>query len=139
MRNFFWLSFVPVSLVAFIGLGSSLMLQPEKDKGIGPVKDVELGPLNKKMADDGKVFYLSKCVVCHDLDQKKIGPPIRNITTIRTPEYIMNLLVNTVQMQKEDAFVKDLIKKYNNLPMTSPGLNQTQARDVVEYLRSVVK
>jgi cytochrome c551/c552 len=108
-----------------------------KDPGIGPVKKVELGPLNKKLADDGKNIYNNKCLVCHELDQKKIGPPLRTITKERTPEYIMNLLVNYVQMQKEDPVLKDTYKKFNNLPMPDPALNQSQARSVLEYLRSV--
>lgn len=110
-----------------------------KDLGIGPVKKVEIGPLNKKLADDGMSIYNNKCIVCHDLDQKKIGPPLRTVTKERTPEYIMNLLVNYVQMQKEDPVLKDIIKKFNNLPMPDPAMNQSQARSVLEYLRSVAK
>jgi cytochrome c551/c552 len=111
----------------------------EKDRGIGPVKTVELGPINKKMTDDGKSIFNTKCIICHDLDQKKVGPPLRNITKDRTPEYIMNMMVNYVQMLKEDPILKDLFRKYNNVPMTDPALNQTQARSLLEYLRSVVK
>ena len=58
---------------------------------------------------------------------------------MRTPEFIMNLLVNTVQMQKENATIKELIKKYNNIIMTPPMLSQEQARSVLEYLRSMEK
>jgi hypothetical protein len=128
-----------IAVIAFLGVRSNVFAQQVKDKGIGPVKNIELGPLNKKMADDGKALFMSKCTVCHDLDQKKLGPPLRNVTSNRTPEYIMNLLVNSSQMLKEDIILKDLIKKYNNLPMTDPGFNQAQAREVVEYLRSIVK
>ena len=78
-------------------------------------------------------------MICHDLDQPKIGPTLRNVTKARSPEFIMNMLVNTVQMQKEDATIKELIKKYNNIIMTPPMLNQEQARSVLEYLRSVAK
>jgi cytochrome c551/c552 len=93
--------------------------------------------LNKKLADDGKSIFNNKCIICHDLDQKKIGPPLRALTKERTPEYIMNLMVNYVQMQKEDPVLKDIFKKFNNLPMPDPALNQSQARSVLEYLRSV--
>jgi len=110
----------------------------DKDLGIGPVKNVELGPLNKKMSDEGKSIYNNQCILCHDLDQKKIGPPLKNITKTRTPEYIMNLLLNSAQMQKENATVKALLKDYNNLPMPDPALNQAKARAVLEYLRSIV-
>lgn len=110
-----------------------------KDLGIGPVKSLTLGDLDKKMADEGKSLYNSKCMVCHDLDQNKVGPALRNVTKTRTPEFIMNLLVNTAQMQKENATIKELTKKYNNLPMPDPAIKQNQARSILEYLRSVVK
>lgn len=113
--------------------------QQDKDKGIGPVKSVVLGPLNKKMADEGKVLFNNQCVVCHDIDQKKLAPPLRNITKLRTPEYIMNLLLNSVQMQKENVTVKALLKQYNNLPMPDPAFNQAKARSMLEYLRSLEK
>jgi len=113
--------------------------QQDKDKGIGPVKSVVLGPLNKKMADEGKVIFNNQCVVCHDVDQKKLAPPLRNITKLRTPEYIMNLLLNSAQMQKENVTVKALLKQYNNLPMPDPALNQAKARSMLEYLRSLEK
>lgn len=113
--------------------------QQDKDKGVGPVKSVVIGPLNKKMADEGKAIFNNQCVVCHDIDQKKLAPPLRNITKLRTPEYIMNLLLNSAQMQKENVTVKALLKQYNNLPMPDPALNQTKARSMLEYLRSLEK
>ena len=112
-----------------------------KDKGIGPFRDktVELGPINQKWVTEGKGLFTSKCVLCHELDQKKIGPPLRNITKDRAPEYILNMVVNPTKMQKEDADVKVLIKKYNNVLMTELGLSNDQARSILEYLRSVVR
>lgn len=112
-----------------------------KDKGIGPFKDkvVELGPINQKWVSEGKGIFTSKCVLCHELDQTKIGPPLRNITKDRAPEYILNMIVNPTKMQKEDANVKILIKKYNNILMTELGISSEQARSVLEYLRSVAR
>ena len=91
------------------------------------------------MVADGKKIFQTKCVVCHDLNTRKIGPPLKNITKESTPEYIMNLLVNAIEMQKQDPHMKDLLKKYNNIHMPDPGLSQAQARTVLEYLRSVAK
>ncbi len=111
----------------------------EKSHGIGPVKTVVLGPLNPKWVDEGKGIFNMQCIVCHDLDQKKIGPALRNVTKQRAPEFIMNLLLNSAQMQKEDPIIKALLKEYNNLPMPDPALNQAKARSVLEYMRSVAK
>ncbi len=110
-----------------------------KDMGIGPVKKVVIGPLNNVMVEEGKTIFNNQCIVCHDMDQKKIGPALKGVTKVRTPEYIMNLLLNSAQMQKENATVKELLKQYNNMPMPDPGLNQAKARSVLEYLRSVAK
>lgn len=118
-------------------MNSMSTIPQDKDRGIGPVKKVELGPLNKKMTDEGKSIFNNQCIVCHEMDQKKLGPPLKNVTKERTAEYIMNLLLNSAKMQSEDPIVKSLLKEYNNLPMPDPSLNQDKARSVLEYLRSV--
>jgi mono/diheme cytochrome c family protein len=91
------------------------------------------------MVGEGKGLFTSKCAMCHDLDAKKVGPTLRTVTKVRKPEYIMNVLLNSAKMQKEDATMKDLVAKYNKVPMPETGLNQVQARSVLEYLRSVAK
>ena len=141
MKKIFWFVFPSLAIVTFLNIGAIILQSnpQKKDKGIGPVKNVELGPINKKMVDDGKKIFISKCIVCHEMDQKKVGPPLRNVTKVRTPEFIMNLLVNSVQMQKENSIIKDLLKKYNNVPMPDPAITQAQARTILEYLRSVSK
>lgn len=141
MKKYALIIFSMLLIFSFLIIGASIIPNDpqNKDLGIGPVKKVELGPLDKKISDQGKVIFNNKCMICHDLDQPKIGPTLRNVTKARSPEFIMNMLVNTVQMQKEDATIKELIKKYNNIIMTPPMLNQEQARSVLEYLRSVAK
>ncbi len=132
-------SFVFVSIVC-LTLGLNQSFAQAKDLGIGPIKSVKIdAALDPKMVSQGKGIFNEKCMLCHELDQVKIGPPLRNITKDRAPEYIMNLLLNTSQMQKENANIKALIKKYNNIVMTNPELTQDKARSVVEYLRSVAK
>ena len=123
-----------------LSLGSSSPVVPQdKNLGIGPVKKLVLGPIDKKMVEEGKTLYNAQCIVCHDMDQRKIGPAMENITKQRTPEYLMNLLLNSAQMLKEDPTMKALLKEYNNMPMPDPGFNQAKARAVVEYLRSMAK
>lgn len=139
-KHFFSLLFSLV-IVSFLCMGAGILQSSAQDKnlGVGPIKSVKLDAIDKTMVAAGKGIFNEKCVLCHELDQLKIGPPLRNITKDRTPEYIMNLLLNTAAMQKADPSVKALIKKYNNIIMIDPELNQAKARSVVEYLRSVAK
>jgi mono/diheme cytochrome c family protein len=104
------------------------------DKGIGPITSVTLGPIDTSLADKGKSTFTSICTACHALDKKMVGPPLREITEQRTPEFIMNMLMNTPEMQNKDPEVKKLIAEYKVL-MTIPKLNQDQARALLEYLR----
>ncbi len=133
-RSDFRGSLLPLDENATGNYGGGLSLQ-QKDPGIGPIKNVKLGAINPEMARKGQSLFTSKCFVCHDLDQKKIGPPLRAVTTRRTPEFIMNMLLNTVQMQQEDSIVKNLIRTYK-VPMTPPNLSTEEVRSLLEYLRS---
>jgi len=108
------------------------------DLGIGPIKKVTLGPLDEKMAAKGKALFQTHCSVCHALDQRKVGPALRDVTKQRTPEFIMNMVLNTSDMERHDPTAKRLEAEFP-LKMPSPDLNEKQARDLLEYLRSVAK
>lgn len=141
MKSKFLTLIFSLAVVSFL-CSSAGVIQPEdvsKSLGVGPIKDVTLGPIDAKMVSQGKSIFTNTCALCHELDSQKIGPPLRNIAKDRTPQFIMNLLLNTSGMQKTDPYIKKLIVKFNNIVMTDPGLNKAQARSVVEYLRSVEK
>ncbi len=107
--------------------------------GIGPIKELKLGAIDEKLVKEGKNIFNSKCMACHRLDTKLVGPPLRNITKQQSPVYIMNYLLNTTEMQKKEPQLKKLIKEYNGVVMPDQGLNKKQARSALEYLRSVAK
>lgn len=112
---------------------------PESETGIGPIKELKLGAIDKKLVAKGKNIFNSKCMACHQLDNRLVGPPLRNITKQLKPLYIMNYLLNTTVMQKKDPELKKLIKKFNGVLMPDQNLKEKQAREVLEYLRSVAK
>lgn len=117
--------------------GTEFSIQ-QKDRGIGPIKSIKLGAINPEMVQKGQSLFNTKCLICHDLDQKKIGPPLRSVTTSRTPEFIMNMMLNTAQMEQQDTAVRNLVRLYK-VPMTPPGFSTEEARSVLEYLRSAAE
>ena len=110
---------------------------PMANKGVGPVTSVELGPLDQAMADEGKALYDQMCVACHKPNEKFIGPAPAGILDRRSPEWIMNMIINPDQMLKEDPIAKELLAEYNNVPMISQGLTEEQARKILEYFRTL--
>lgn len=116
---------------------TSSYLYPD-DNGIGPFKDLKLNSIDPKLVSEGKTIFNSKCIACHDLDQKKIGPPLRNITKDNTPSFIMNYLMNTTEMQKKDPILEKLVKEYKIL-MPDQQLSKEDALAILDYFRSVKK
>jgi cytochrome c len=135
--------FLNASLVVllFFFLGGTGVCGPQDsastpDKGIGPIKAMKLGPLDQKLVNEGKPTFGTVCVSCHTLDKRSVGPPLGKVAKERTPEYIMNLLLNTAEMAQKDPNIKRLIVEYG-VTMPQPNINEKQARAILEYLRSL--
>jgi mono/diheme cytochrome c family protein len=108
--------------------------QQSEDKGIGPIKTLNLGPVDNALASKGGDIFQNKCSTCHSLDVKKLGPPLGKVLEDNTPEFIMNFLLNTAEMEEKDPKIQKLIQEYG-APMPVLGLSQDEARAVLEYLR----
>jgi mono/diheme cytochrome c family protein len=112
--------------------------QEAKGKGIGPVKDLKLGPIDAQMVEAGRKTYEAKCGMCHSLDAKKMGPPLRDVTDRRAPEWIMNLLLNLSDMLANDPEASQMVGQYR-LRMPNPQLKEDDARQILEYLRQAAR
>lgn len=111
----------------------------ELENGIGPVKEkVELGALNRALADSGKALFEAKCSMCHKIDTLYIGPALGEVTTRRTPAYIMNMILNPQEMVERHPVAKQLLAERMTF-MANQNLKREEARAVVEYLRTQSK
>lgn len=111
--------------------------KPSDSKGVGEFKSVDIpSSIDGDMAAKGKEIFQTKCTVCHQVtDQKMIGPGLKGITKIRTPEWIMNMITNPDGMLNEDPVAKALLAQFNNTRMTDQGVTKEEARELYEYLR----
>lgn len=108
------------------------------NKGVGPIKSVTLNAeIDQAMAAEGKAVYDQMCLACHRIGKKFIGPAPNNILQRRSPEWVMNMILNPDAMVKEDPLAKDLLQEFNNSPMANQGLTEVQARAVLEYFRTL--
>jgi len=108
------------------------------NKGIGPVKNLDLpSDIDQDMAAKGKAQFDAICVACHMVDQRMIGPAMVGVMERRSPEWVMNMILNPTEMLKEDPIAKALLKEYNNAIMLDQNLSEEQARQLLEYLRTL--
>lgn len=111
--------------------------KPSDSKGVGMFKEVTIpDEIDQDMAAKGKEIFQTKCTVCHQAtDQKLIGPGLKGITKIRTPEWIMNMITNPDKMLENDPVAKALLAEFNNTRMTNQGVPKEEARQLYEFLR----
>jgi len=133
-------TFCIVTGFAIFGAQDEPKTKEAVDNGIGPIKEVKLGKIDDDLVSEGSGVFYSKCFLCHDVDQAKQAPPLRGVAKQRSPVFIMNYLLNTVEMQEKDPIVKGLIKQWPNVQkMPDQQLTKAQARAVLEFLRTVAE
>jgi mono/diheme cytochrome c family protein len=106
------------------------------NKGIGPVTEVKLGEVDPVMLAAGTKTFEINCTACHEPYKDKIGPALVGITERRTPEWIMNMMLNPEEMVKKDPICLGLLAKYNAI-MANQRLSQEESRNILEYLRTL--
>jgi len=108
------------------------------NKGIGPINSVVLPrEIDQAMADHGQEIYQKMCTACHRPDKKFIGPAQKGVLERRTPEWIMNMILNPEEMLQKDPLAKALFVEFNGSPMANQNLTQEEARAVLEYFRTL--
>ena len=109
-----------------------------ENKGIGPISSVELSPeIDQAMAAKGKEVYDKMCLACHRVGKKFIGPAPDGIMKRRSPEWVMNMILDPETMVKEDPLAKELLIEFNGSPMANQSLTEEEARAVLEYFRTL--
>lgn len=110
---------------------------PMTNLGIGPIDNVVLGDLNMEMAKEGKGIYDQLCRICHDEIKQMEGPAHRGIMSRRTPEWIMNMMMNPTEMAQNDPIAKILAERVNGVEMADMNLSKDEARKILEYFRTL--
>jgi cytochrome c len=124
-----------INLLLFVLTVSFIAGCSKGDKGIGMIKEVKLNEIDQNMVVEGKSLFQKKCSTCHRLDEKFIGSALRGITKRRTPEWIMNMILNPDGMIKENKEARELFEKLK-VRMAPQNMNEDEARKILEYLRS---
>jgi mono/diheme cytochrome c family protein len=104
-------------------------------KGVGPISHVEVGAVDAALAAKGEKIFSGTCSACHKMDQRYVGPALSGVTKRRSPEWIMNMIMNPAGMTQEDPVAKALLAEY----MTQMSVNATEddARALLEYFRKL--
>ena len=108
------------------------------NKGIGPISKIVFdNEINQNLAKSGKKLFNQLCTSCHMIKEESVGPAIKGILDRRSPEWIMNMILNPTEMLQEDPIAKKLLAEYNNEYMYNQNLIEDEAREIIEYFRTL--
>ncbi len=108
------------------------------EKGVGQIKEITLDPeINTEMAAEGEAIFKTNCTACHKIDRRFIGPSPKGILERRSPEWIMNMILDPQLMVEQDRCAKDLLVEFNGAAMANQNLTVEQTRAILEYFRTL--
>jgi mono/diheme cytochrome c family protein len=107
----------------------------DEELGVGPVSEVKLASIDNSLVTKGEQLFTAKCSACHKISERLVGPPLKDVTKRRKPEWIMNMILNPQQMTQENPTAKELFATYL-VQMTFQDVTQDDARAILEYFRS---
>ncbi|MFS4456043.1 c-type cytochrome [Maribacter sp. 2304DJ31-5] len=108
------------------------------NKGVGQITSITLDPeIDTEMAAAGEALYKTNCTACHKLDKRFIGPSPKGIMKRRSPEWIMNMILDPKLMTEQDRCAKDLLIEFNGAAMANQNLTVEETRSILEYFRTL--
>ena len=103
---------------------------------MGPIINVILeDKVNISMANSGEKLFNQLCTSCHMISEDYIGPAMSGILGRRSPEWIMNMILNPIQMLEEDPIAIELLEEYDFEYMYNQNLLEEEVREILEYFR----
>lgn len=108
----------------------------ELEHGIGPVTELLnlSDEIDAELVDQGRSIFAMKCEACHTMENRMVGPAMGEVTSRRSPEFIMNFILNPSGMTSEHPVGKELLQEYMT-PMPFQNVNREEARAILEYFR----
>jgi len=108
----------------------------ELEHGIGPVTErIEMDEtIDEEMVTKGRNIYEMKCEMCHNMEGRMVGPQLGDVMEHRSPEFVMNFILNPSGMVREHPEGQRLLREYMTA-MPYQNVQEDEARAIVEFLR----
>jgi cytochrome c551/c552 len=88
-------------------------------------------------AQDGEALFKSNCTSCHSINDKVIGPALKNVQTKHSEEWLLKWVKNSQAMVKSgDADAVRLFNDNNKIVMTSFNLKDDEIKAIIGYIKT---
>lgn len=85
---------------------------------------------------EGESLFKAKCMACHALDQKVVGPALKGVDTQRSEAWLIKWIRNSSELIKSgDKDAKALFDEYQ-IPMSAfPELTDDDIKNIIAYIK----
>lgn len=126
-----------LAALALVAAAAFAQEAKELPKGLGPIQELVLpDTIDDALAAEGEATFVAFCSACHKFGERYVGPDMAGVTVRRSPEWIMNMILNTNEMIFQDETAYELLAEYMT-PMAQLPLTEEQVRGILEYFRQV--
>ncbi|NPA79441.1 MAG: c-type cytochrome [Thermotogae bacterium] len=81
-----------------------------------------------------ELFDRKGCTACHDLDSRKVGPPLRDVAARRDHEWLKHMIMKPDSMILNDPIAQELLQEFS-VPMTNQNVSEEEAKAIIEFLK----
>lgn len=94
-------------------------------------------PSDEAIIKSGEKLFLGNCKVCHAVQERVIGPALKDIHKRRDVEWITAFVKNSQKViQSGDPYAVKLYEEYNKVQMTSFAFEDPEILSIIAYLKA---
>ncbi len=106
-------------------------------QNVAVAQDADGIPTDEAAVSAGEKLFKANCTVCHDVNEKVIGPALRDIHKRRNLEWIKAFVKNSQKVIKSgDEYAVNLYNEYNKTEMTAFDFEDEEIEAIVGYLKA---
>jgi len=102
--------FISVAFLVCMLIINSCANQNSDAEAAGLKAPVYSNAVDYNKAEKGKVLFEKNCVTCHKFDSRSTGPALQGVTKRRTPDWLIEMIVNPAEMIENDATAKAMLQ-----------------------------
>jgi cytochrome c oxidase subunit 2 len=94
--------------------------------------------LSAQSAEEGKALYNANCTACHAINDKVVGPALKDVHKRREEAWLIKWIKNSQALVKSgDPQAVQLYKENNEALMTSfENLSETEIKSIIAYIKT---
>jgi cytochrome c oxidase subunit 2 len=96
------------------------------------------GTLNAQSVEEGKTLYNANCTACHAINDKVVGPALKDVHKRREEAWLLKWIKNSQALVKSGDPIAVQVYKENNEALMTPfeGLSDVQIKSIIAYIKA---